>query len=223
MHPHGVLPAPEVRKPLNDEAVESQQPVRPGDRPREMIQRSRVPAEALLDQFDHRASDRVGFTESGRWNKTRALCPERAAVLGVKVPGAARGSIAVHENPVRAPLSAVEGLHDQTSPAGGVARELVDRAQKVPIYPLVEAHCGRQGRSAQVFAHLPLAGFDQHHHLRAVALDRGEQFGGEGAAVLRVVEALIVDSESPVAKFPREVPHRREKDHDARFADPYLL
>jgi hypothetical protein len=103
---------------------------------------------ARLDQADDLLRDGVGHKADGLGHESWSLLAEGVAVLGVEVPRAADGLLAVHQDARALAHLAVEKLQAQLLARGGVLAELVERDEEVAVGAHLQRHaellCGLQ-------------------------------------------------------------------------------
>jgi hypothetical protein len=148
--------------------------------------------------------------------------PKDVAVLGVEVPRAADGLLAVHQNAHTLAHLAVEKLQAQLLARGGVLAELVERDQEVAVGAHLQRHaefaCGLQ----QALLHAVLAWLDDDEFLGLVGADGASEFGRETAAVVGVVQRVVVYGVALLAQPVAEVAHRAQENRNPRLVAPHM-
>jgi hypothetical protein len=98
--PHGVLVKPKAGQAVCDEFVQCHQRLCTRDGPTKLRDRAGVVREFVVDQTHHVLGDGVGCDASGQGQHARTLFAKAAAVVGIKVPLAANGFFAFHQNAI---------------------------------------------------------------------------------------------------------------------------
>jgi hypothetical protein len=218
--PQRVLPAAEVRQALVDEALQRMQRLLARDGPGKAVERSGVLGEALPHECDDLACDLIGLEARALGHRTGATLAEGLAVVGVEVPLPAERLVAVHQHRMLAPHLAVEVLHAQLLAAFRMRCELVHGGKEMAVFADVEHEAGVLGHGTQRRQHAGITGCGHHQRLRLELRDQCAQRLGQCGLRPVIAQALVVQRPTGVAQRLREVPHRRQKDRDARLARP---
>lgn len=121
---------------------------------------------------------------------------------------------------MRAPELAIPELETELLPALRVGAELIDGREEVSVGADLERDHRSAGHLRQRLLDPPVARFG-HHELRwPLGSDGLCEFAGERSGVLRVVEGTVPYLASEGALRIPEVPHRTQKEGDARLGRP---
>ena len=216
--PHRVLPASEVAQAVGHEVVERFQRLGTRQRPAEAVQAPGVVGVALAHLGQHLLCDLVRREAQRRRHQPRALAAEGLAVVGVEVPLAAGGLVAVHQHAMALAHLAVEVLHAQLAPSLGVQGERLTAAQEVTVLAELDRHAGLRRSGGQGLAHAPLARLGQHDALGRPLAQRGEQGVGQRALVV----LQVGQRHAARAQRGRVVAHRAQEDGDALLSRPHV-
>ena len=115
---------------------------------------------------------------------------------------------------------AIPELEPELLAALGMGAEPFDRREEVPVGADLERDLRRSGCLCQRLLDPPVARFGHDELHRSLCGDALHQLAGKGAGVLGVVEGTVPYSatEGPL-RLP-EVPHRAQKEDDARLGRP---
>ena len=169
-------------------------------------------AEAIGDQRHHRLCGRIG-RECRRWRHRERL-GQRFAVLRVVIPLAAGRRAIVHQNGVTTTHLAIEELHPHAGPAARPGQELGIAAQEAGVVADIDLEAGQVVPVAEILHQAVFAGLGDDDPVRPLPLDRAQHLAPERAGVGGVVELDILDRHAAGLKGGREVPHRRQHEHD---------
>ena len=217
--PHRVLEAAELRQPLAHEGVERAAGIVRRHRPVEARQRTGVAGEVKFDVGKRIARDPVRCEHGPCRHLPGTLGTEALAVLGIVVPAAARGVVAVHQHARTPPHPPVEVLHPQRAAVAGPAPEVLARAEEVRVGNDLERNTGLPANPLQHREHAPVARLDAAHPGRTARRDLAAPGVPERGMRVRA-DREIGERNAVAAQVLRVVPHRREEERDARLVAP---
>jgi len=212
-----------------------------GHGPDEVVQAAGVAGEACAHLSDHLAGDGIGCEAGwGRGGQLQAgpALGEGLAVVGVEVPGAARGlglalarGCGLHQHAGALAHPAVEKLHAQLLLAARPLGEFGTAAQEMRVVDQAQGQVQLGAQGFQALRQPPFAGF-QHGQaggafaLRAPALDQGTQAIDQAG---QVREPCIAQLHMGVGLGPgraghgrAELPHGRDEHGDAGRVAPHV-
>ena len=160
--PHGVLPGAKVFQALIYKVLQRHQRVFSGDRPGKVVQRARVLGKACLHQDDHVLRDAVGGKAGRRGHDAWAFGTKAFAVVGIKIPLAADGLFALHQDAEALAHLAVKELHAKLFFVARPFGKLGAAAQKVCIAHPPQQHFGLLCSVCDELFHAPSPRL--HHH-----------------------------------------------------------
>ncbi len=220
--PDRVLVATEQRQPLLDENLQGQQRLRACQRPRETVQLPGMGREAVVDQRNHLAGHRVRCERRTRRHRAGPGGTEGLAVIGVEIPLTADGFVALHQHTMSPTLLAVEVLHAQGLAPLRMRREFAHADEEVAVLADVQRQTAVVGDSLDRLQHPPVARRGHHQLRRSQSVDVGLQLRRQIAAIVGRIQPRVVQRSTRLLQRQREVAHRREKHHGARFARPHV-
>jgi len=125
------------------------------------------------------------------------------AVVGIEIPAAAERGFAIHQESRLVTHRAIEIFHPQCLAAFGPRRELIGRREK----PIV-GDDGAIGPRTHRLGEAPFARFGHAQGKVAMALACTRNLAAERSAIVRIVEADIVDAPSLRAHLLGKMAHR---------------
>ncbi len=121
--------------------------------------------EALVDERENFARQRIGLESGARGQAHRPFRAEGLAVVGIEIPLSAFGLAIAHQHIVALAQLAVEVLQPQRLAALGMRRELAHGGVEVAVLAHLERQAGAFGHRFQRLPHAPVA--RGRHHQRA--------------------------------------------------------
>ena len=186
------------------------------------MQLAGVRREVGIDERDHLARDGVGFEARAWWDIARTGSAERLAVVGVEVPLAADGFVAVHQHAMALALLAVEILHAQGLAALGMGCEFADGAEEVAVFANLQWQTAGLGHGLHRLKNAPVARCGHHQSGRSQARDVSLQLGLQAPCVVSCIQLRVVQRAASGLQGDRKVPHRRQEQSRARLARPHV-
>ena len=218
--PHRVLVFAKKWQALLDKGVQRQQRLRARDRPAKFGHAAGVAGKARVDQRNNGLRGGVGRKSRGRRHRAGAFGAKRRAVVGVKVPLAAHGRFAVHQDAGFLAQFAVPVFQAQLLAALGVGGKVAHGAEEMQVVAHVHRHLGRKRCAAQVLQHAPVAGRGHHQGLGQVSGNRLGQFTSQSAAVVRRIQGNVMQRPTFSAQFSGKVAHGAQKHGGALLGGP---
>jgi hypothetical protein len=217
--PHGILPAAEFGQPVANEVIKRFFRLRSCDGPAKMPRRARVSRKVALDIGNRALGDGIGRKAHWRRHRAGALPAERLPIVRVKIPPAADGLIARHQDDVALALPAIEKLHPQLRLVACPCIEIIQGAEEVRVGPDQQRlACGGAG-FMQRFLDPVVTGF-QHYRGTAIAGSQPCPDGCAQGTMRMLAQPQVIDRQAGLAECRRAVAHGSQKERAARLVAP---
>ena len=175
--------------------------------------------QALVDQGDDFARDRVRLEAPGCGQVAGALGAEGFPVVGIEVPLPAFGlPVGGHQHAVALALLAVEVFQPQLLAAFRMGGKVAHRGEEVAVVVQFQAQSRFHDHGLQGLQDAPVARRGHDHLVRRQPRQGGAQLGREAAAVGRIIQAGVVQRPACQIQRQREVAHGGEEEGGALLA-----